>query len=455
MTRGGPSSRWVGLLALFLACLVPGSLASAGGGDDAGEVPAPRARASFETPDVSAPFLPFADTWPARLTHEGRMAVVRVIPGVDRPWVYRHVAVARHSPREPDFDDLAALPREWTRAGDRDRRVHFEGAGSVLVRFDSPDREGMRRTLGAEHFVVETAREADASRVADASLEVERTWFVLYDPLPPAKGEAIPPARGVVLFMPGMFGTPEGSCELIVRGFRERGWGVVRMLTQPSRFTQRQRFEIDQRRPMDAQGEAIARVVSERAAECAYAVQGAMDHAMEARPGWAMLPRLAVGCSAGAMTLPTVVAREPEKYAGAVMITGGAHLWLILAHSSLKDLIGATQIEWIPGVPTPAERAALADAYLTHAPLDPFHTAQALRGKRVLLIQGSRDTGVPTALGDVLWERLGRPERWMRPGDHLDVFLRMPAELPKILDWAEHLLAPDHAPTAPAKVGGP
>ena len=79
-----------------------------------------------------------------------------------------------------------------------------------------------------------------------------------------------------------------------------------------------------------------------------------------------------------------------------------------------------------------------AQLYLKNAPLDSYHTAAALKGKPVLLIQGTTDLAVPSPLGDLLWERLGKPERWLQDGQgHEVLFMLLPQEFDKMMDWLD------------------
>src|SRR5205085_268147 len=67
---------------------------------------------------------------------------------------------------------------------------------------------------------------------------LQRTWFALYEP---KDG----PARGVALLMPGLFNTPEPVIDHVVAQLRGRGWAVLRMMAQPSRFTELLSFDLD------------------------------------------------------------------------------------------------------------------------------------------------------------------------------------------------------------------
>ena len=102
------------------------------------------------------------------------------------------------------------------------------------------------------------------------------------------------------------------------------------------------------------------------------------------------------------MTLPTVVAREPDRYAAGIMVGGGADFWLMNHRSNYKNWIDAARENWVGPPPTPEQLAQLDELYLRKSPLDSYYTAAALKGKPTLMIQGTTDFAVPSPyLGDL------------------------------------------------------
>jgi alpha-beta hydrolase superfamily lysophospholipase len=384
----------------------------------------------FTPPDTSRAFLDFSKAWPRRLAPADH-ALAGVTLDIDpNAWWsgYRTRLNLVSGPHEAA--DLAAAKELAPTVTE----VRFERGGSYLFEFAPPRPDAKRprrlQANAAVRFVsLRPAPEPDTA-------EIERTWFVLYEPSAPAS-DVGPATRGTVLLMPGMFGTPEGTVEQLARRLRARGWHVLRMLAHPSRFTQRVRFEVDLTRPLAEPASAAAREMGDRAAECAYAARAAFAHIERTRPRLAELPRVAIGFSGGAMVLPTVVALEPARYHAAVLVGGGAHFWLVNEHSNYAPMIDALRMRWTGREVNDADRGAFADAYLDAAPLDSFHTAKSLHAKPVLMIQGEADRAVPSSLGDCLWERLHKPERWMRPGGHEALFLNLSRDFDGVLTWLD------------------
>ncbi|MFN0134274.1 MAG: alpha/beta hydrolase family protein [Phycisphaerales bacterium] len=300
----------------------------------------------------------------------------------------------------------------------------FERPGSII--FVPQPLEPKQKPDGASlHFLFISARPPAA---APARPSIERTWFAFYEP----KGEP----KGLLLFIPGVFGEPVALSTRIIKQLQSRGYGVVRMLAHSSRFTERTLFEIDKTNPSTAIA-AIADELGQRTAECAYAAQAAMAHVGSLRPDLAKLPRFAVGTSGGAMVMPTVIAREPDKYKAAVLIAGGADFFTTTDLSNYKSMIRAVDYRWSPSPPTDDERRAIAEQYLARAPLDAANTALAVRNTRFLLIHATLDMAVPAAQGDLLWERLGKPERWSEEAGHELIFVKVASRLGEMMDWLE------------------
>jgi predicted esterase len=394
------------------------------------------ARAAVGQP---APALP----WPARVAPaavaapEGAAGVVRELEAPLGLSPVRPSAAVRPGPE--DRADAAALLGDGAHAG------RFEGPGSLVFRAWEPAGGG--RPLSKDpptYFVFVSARPGGGP---DGGAELERTWFAYFGP----QGEH---PRGLALLMPGLFGTPEPTLELFTRKLRASGWGVVRMMSQPSRFTERVTFEMDLKRARESM-EPIARELDQRVAECALAAQAAMRHIAAGHPELAGLPRIAVGMSGGAMTLPTVLAREPEKYAAAVMIAGGCDFYTMTQESNYKYLISAVDYRWEPAPPDDDQRQRLSDLYLSLSRLDSYHAAPLLTGKPMLMIHGKYDGAVPARLGDMLWERLGRPERWVKEAGHEEVFMKLPAEVDRIMQWLGERAGARPQPAGAAEPGEP
>jgi len=306
---------------------------------------------------------------------------------------------------------------------------------------------------------------------------VERTWFALYS----AKLNAGQQPKGLLVLMPGIFGTPKGVIEDFIGSLRGRGYMVLRMLAHPSRFTERVSFTIATDLDLEAQARRVAEVFTDRAAETAYAVQAAMMYVRQQRPEVRSMPAVLMGMSGGGVVLPTVLARDPGRFCGAVVVAGGADSLRLAWKSSYREMIDAVRFTWLrprAGGPsglayrdglealtglgdkagryesyTPTEREldAFAELYHRHAPLDGVRTGPALAGLPSLFVVASDDTAVPAPTSDRLWSLAGKPERWVIGGGHELLFLTFNWHASKLIDWIDSVVIKAGTPGSAAR----
>jgi len=147
-----------------------------------------------------------------------------------------------------------------------------------------------------------------------------------------------------------------------------------------------------------------------------------------------------MGFSIGALGLPAVVARLPERFQAAVVVAGGANLLRISQCTSKAD--SGIRLNWVGAKPTREDWQRLYVAYLERSKLDPYHTAAALADMPVLVYHAHFDRVVPAATGALLHARLGKPRRFAYPLGHrhlLRVAIRLEAD--RIARWTETALS--------------
>lgn len=298
--------------------------------------------------------------------------------------------------------------------------VFEPGGGFVVIPYINDEGDD-----GKRHLVFYSAVPGESEGTA----EVQRTWFT-YDE--PDDAEPI----GLAVLMPGIFATPRDISDRAERGLLMRGWAVLRMLSPPSRMTEHTKYTIDSCNP-EKVTQLVAMDLDNRAAEAAFAVQVAAEHVLGGSEGLAGKPRVIIGMSGTAIALPTIVALEPHAYDAAVLIGGGANSYSIAELSSYRDWIDSIQIRYTLCNPITKITKREPEIYLEYSKLDGVHTASALADIPTLMIHGSGDTAVPSHTGDLLWELLGKPERWTMPVGHELLFAAIPLRMVGILDWLE------------------
>lgn len=192
----------------------------------------------------------------------------------------------------------------------------------------------------------------------------------------------------------------------------------------------------------------LAKEIDRTLGRNSLAVEAILDALHTLHPGTRDLPTVVVGFSAGALSTPAVVARLRDKISAAVMIGGAANLVEVGARSTFYD--GGITLETRPLLPDePSDNKTrrnrppddlvhqLGARYLELARLDPYHTAAALRGMPVLQVHAIWDTWVPADLGELLYERLGHPDRLWHTGGHGMLFYFLPGQAAWISDWLD------------------
>jgi hypothetical protein len=324
----------------------------------------------------------------------------------------------------------------------------------------------LREAQANEELTPRTARQVLAGirvvsvrETPDSAWMPDSTSFLAYAPrtLEPAN------AKGTVLIMPGLLGTPEGPLLSLARVLQAEGFVVLQMVAQPARFIEQTPMLIREDNPTASIAE-IASVLDERSAECAYSVASAFAQLEALVPSLAHKPRAAIGFSGGAITLPTVVALEPTRYRAAVLVGGGTNFFHMIDTSNYTSFLGGAGPTW-PS-PKAAETSTTSDDlkqtlasslaalklrtyrdFLQHASLDAFHTADALRTIPTLSIYGTVDEAVPSPLADQLWHRLGRKDRETYPVGHELLFAQLPQRNKAITTWLTTALAADQPPS--------
>lgn len=384
-------------------------------------------------------------TWPPRLgrgSTDATQGVVIELPTGRDTHVWRSIP-SRSAAALGLWDTTGDAARLLEAVPEADRpRVLTEvgqgGFGFVRQEKGPEERAEDPACVGAMMFVtgreeIRAGLDLDPGGVTNVTV-LERTWFALYDP---KKG----PARGIAVLMPGLFGTPEAVFDQVVRHLQSRRWVVVRMMAQPSGYTGRLDVDINPDDPTPV-ARQIAATFDERAAECAYAVEAALAWAAEKRPEVQGLQRVILGGSGGAMSLPPVVARLPDTFDAAVLIAGGADYATIAATSNYEEWVDSVHLRWQGQRGTEEQIRAFGGAYLNESRLDAYHTAVALGAMPVLVYQASRDKAVPALQQELLWERLGRPERRVFTMGHETLFVSLPLRMGGIMDWIDQKLSP-------------
>lgn len=367
--------------------------------------------------------------WPGRAFEDdlGGKGVVVELGGDPRRYFSTQVGFFMDRPGAPGAAEHAKklLEAVGESGGITVDDVRGEGYNSLVFEvapgFAQAQAEGGARTL---LFV----------SLREGAHEIERTWMA-YEP---ARTEDV---RGVAVIVPGTFGYPPELYEKWSDDLRDRGWSVLRLLSQPSRFTEQILIDVEAGEGA-REGMAFAVHADDRTAECAFAVEAGIEHMTQLDGRLEGKPRAILGFSGGAILAPAVVARNPGSYETVVLVAGGANAASISIESTFMKRFIKSVFFTFKGEDEAGDRAALEAAYLDHATLDPYHSvAHFDAGTRVLVVDGSFDKAVPFASSELLVDRLAAcgipPVRRTYPTNHVMLFLSLGEMVGPVNEWVD------------------
>lgn len=383
------------------------------------------AAASLAMPDPDVATL--APSWPARAFENelGAKGIVIPLGGDPRRYQSFQVGFFMDRPIVPGAEEHAAVILE--RAGDaangmRASDIEPEQRNSLV--FEISPAQAAAQPEGGVHTIAFVSLRTD-------SYGIERTWMACE----PATTKDV---RGVAVIIPGTFGYPPELYEKWSQDLRSRGWSVLRLLSQPSRFTEQIMVNVAAGEGAE-EGRAFAAHADDRTAECAFAVEAGIRHMIERDGRLEGKPRAILGFSGGAILLPAVVARNPDAYETAILVAGGANAASISIDSTfMKQFIKSVFFDF----EDEADRAAFEHAYLRHATLDGYHAAAQFDGDtRVLVVDGTFDKAVPFATSTLMVERFVEsgltPVRRTYPTNHVMLFMSLSEMIGQVNEWVD------------------
>ena len=143
-----------------------------------------------------------------------------------------------------------------------------------------------------------------------------------------------------------------------------------------------------------------------------------------------------IGISAGALNTPAIYEALPVKPKCVALVAGGANLPEIVQKSTLTNWDFVVDGKFL----TIEQRQTLSARYLDTFSRDPYHLSGLLSREKTLLLHAKWDKIVPAENGDLLWDRSGRPERWVYPSGHLGLFAISHDYARELVDWIQEKL---------------
>ncbi len=373
-----------------------------------------------------------APIWPARAFEAqlGDKGVIIPVGGDPRRYESFQVGFFMDRPEVPGVAEHAAVLLE--RVGDVASgvvpgSVRPEGRNALVFEI-SPAQAAAKPEGGVQTVVFASLR--------PETLEIERTWMAC-EPANATAGDV----RGIAVIIPGTFGYPPELYEKWSADLRSRGWSVLRLLSQPSRFTEQILIDVPAGEGPQ-EGRAFADHADDRTAETAYAVEAGVRFMTERDGRLEGKPRAILGFSGGAILLPAVVARNPGAYETAVLVAGGANAAGISIDSTFMKQFIKSVFFTFQGEDKAADRDEFEHAYLQQSTLDGYHAAAHFDpDTRVLVVDGSFDKAVPFASSTLMVDRLREsgvtPVRRTYPTNHVMLFMSLGEMVGQVNQWVD------------------
>ncbi len=232
--------------------------------------------------------------------------------------------------------------------------------------------------------------------------------------------------RGLAMILCGLGGMQHSSRTLGEELLRD-GWAVVYV------FTVLNVPEYSMRVTLDGEPtESVIEIFNEKYCQVIAATKAIRTRMEKQLPSLRCAPLALIGISAGALNTPAVFHELQDDVDAIVLVAGGANMFDIVQDGvftswkftnsdgnkfSKKDL------------------QAMNSEYLNTPSRDPYFLAPHLPHDKTLIIHAKWDEVVPSENGDLLYERAGKPERWVYPSGHLGLFATFGWHAPEIVNW--------------------
>ena len=233
--------------------------------------------------------------------------------------------------------------------------------------------------------------------------------------------------KGLAFILCGLGGM-QYSSKILGTKLVQDGWAVVYMYTFLGVPDYSLKVKLDGNNPVDS----VIELFDSKYCQVIAATKAIRERMELQLPSLSQAPLVLIGISAGALNTPAVYNELKGEVDAVILIAGGANMFDIVQEGAF------TNWKFTDENGDKFSRAELADMneqYLQTPSRDPFFIAQDLPHDNTLIIHAKWDKVVPAVNGDLLYEKAGRPERWIYPSGHLGLFATFEWHADDITAW--------------------
>ena len=273
------------------------------------------------------------------------------------------------------------------------------------------NKEMLPDELNAVHI------ESDGGMVYRASWNVSRT------------------PRGLAIILCGLGGMQHSST-VLGRALLQDNWAVAYLYTVLRVPEYSMKVKLHSDNPV----ESAVDIFETKYCQVIAATRAVTSRMEKQLPSLQNAPQALIGISAGALNTPAVYYEMQDEFDAVVLIAGGANLFDIVQDGAFTNWKFTNEDETRF---SRDELSEMSELYLQTPSRDPYFLAPALPHDNTLIVHAKWDEVVPSENGDVLWERAGKPERWVYPSGHLGLFMMLGSHAPSIVHWINSKTNPE------------
>lgn len=233
--------------------------------------------------------------------------------------------------------------------------------------------------------------------------------------------------RGLAIILCGLGGMQHSST-VLGKALLDDNWAVAYLFTVLNVPEYSMKIKLENDHPIES---AIA-IFDSKYCQVIAATKAVRRRMEKQHPILQNAPVALIGISAGALNTPAVYSEMQDEVDAVVLVAGGANMFDIVQDGVFTNWKFTDK----DGNKFSREkRIAMNEAYLQTPSRDPYFLAPELPRDNTLIIHAKWDAVVPSKNGDLLWERAGKPERWVYPSGHLGLFATFEWHSKDITHW--------------------